>query len=168
MEDNYNKLWDDYYPKVFGYFYRRVNNRQDVEDLTSVTLAGFFANISRSEVLNQNALIWKIAHNQLVSFIRSKSKNPVSIDLSSDENHTDYKIDDLRSDNYKFKLTALQECIQNQLTGDQKLIVHKSIIEDQKSHDIGLEMNLSAANVRQILSRSISKLKSKCKQLWVN
>jgi hypothetical protein len=26
--------WEEYYPKVYGYFLRRVNNHTDVEDLT--------------------------------------------------------------------------------------------------------------------------------------
>jgi RNA polymerase sigma-70 factor, ECF subfamily len=168
MEDNYNKLWDDYYPKVFGYFYRRVNNRQDVEDLTSLTLAGFFVAIQKSEILNQNALIWKIAHNQLVSFIRTKSKNPISIDFSTDEILIDEKAENTRSGNYTHKLESLLQCINNQLTGDQKLIVQNSIIDDKKSYEIAIEMNITASNVRQILSRSIQKLKTKCKQLWIN
>jgi RNA polymerase sigma-70 factor, ECF subfamily len=168
MEDNYNKLWDDYYPKVFGYFYRRVNNRQDVEDLVSVTLSGFFASIARSEISNQNALIWKIAHNQLVSFIRTKSKNPILIDFSTDESTLDEKVENTRSSNYIQKLEVLLQCINNQLTDEQKSIVQCSIIDDKKSHEIAIELSLTASNVRQILSRSIKKLKTKCKQLWIN
>jgi RNA polymerase sigma-70 factor, ECF subfamily len=168
MEDNYNKLWDEYYPKLFGYFYRRVNNRQDVEDLTSLTLVGFFAAIQRSEAVSQNALIWRIAHNQLVNFIRTKSKNPISIDFSTDENILDEKVENIRSDNYIYKMEALLQCINNQLTDEQKSIVQSSIIDDKKSHDIAIEMNMTASNVRQILSRSINKLKAKCKQLWIN
>lgn len=168
MEDNHNKLFDEYYPKVFGYFFRRVNNRQDVEDLTSISISGFFDNIAKYQIINRNALIWKIAHNQLVNFIRSKSKIPVSINFSTDYEIIDDQIENQRSDNYKFKIAALQECIQNQLTENQQIIVHNSIIEDQKSYEIAKELNLTSANVRQILSRSIAKLKSKCKQLWVN
>lgn len=168
MENNHNKLWDEYYPKVFGYFYRRVNNRQDVEDLTSLTLVGFFAAIQRSEAVSQNALIWRIAHNQLVNFIRTKSKNPISIDFSTDENILDEKVENIRSDNYIYKMEALLQCINNQLTDEQKSIVQSSIIDDKKSHDIAIEMNMTASNVRQILSRSINKLKAKCKQLWIN
>jgi RNA polymerase sigma-70 factor, ECF subfamily len=168
MEENYIELWDNYYPKVFGYFYRRLNNHQDVEDLCSVTLASFFACLKKGNVQNYNALLWKIAHNQLVSFIRSKSKNPISIDLSLSENQFDTQVENGRSDNYKYKLEHLQECIKNQLTDSQQEIVHKSIIEDKKSYEVALEIGITADNVRQILSRSIKKLKAKCKELWLS
>jgi DNA-directed RNA polymerase sigma subunit (sigma70/sigma32) len=37
---------------------------------------------------------------------------------------------------------------------------------DQKSVDVAKDLNLKPENVRQILSRSLKKLKAKCLDLW--
>jgi DNA-directed RNA polymerase specialized sigma24 family protein len=73
---NINAEWEIYYPKVYGYFFRRLNNRLDVEDLTSLVLSQFFQTLldqeKASRILNQNAYLWKIARNQLATFIDTK------------------------------------------------------------------------------------------------
>ena len=77
--------WDVYYPKVYGYFFRRVNNKTDVEDLTSMVLHKFFEvliNPEKSATLNnKNGYLWKIAHNHLVDFIKNKQKRPIVISI---------------------------------------------------------------------------------------
>ena len=43
MNDSFSKsLWDEYYAKVYGYFYRRLDDKFLVEDLTAETLNDFF------------------------------------------------------------------------------------------------------------------------------
>jgi DNA-directed RNA polymerase specialized sigma24 family protein len=34
QDSDVEKQWSEYYPKVYGYFFRRLNSREDVEDLT--------------------------------------------------------------------------------------------------------------------------------------
>ena len=54
-------LWDELYPKVYAYFLRRVDNRLDVEDLTSITLTSFLEKYRR----NPDKINNKYAENNL-------------------------------------------------------------------------------------------------------
>ena len=35
---DFDNLFEIHYPKIYGYFFRRVNNQVDVEDLTMITI----------------------------------------------------------------------------------------------------------------------------------
>jgi RNA polymerase sigma factor (sigma-70 family) len=166
MTIDYDNLWEEYYHRVFGYFFRRLNLRQDVEDLTSVTICAWFEALSKGKVINQHAFLWKIAHNQLCGFINQKSKNPLPISWEDEIANYDQEAEQSRSSYYLGKMQNLSECIQNQLTDQNYQIVYKSILEDKKSYEVATEMGITSDNVRQILSRSIRKLKERCKALW--
>jgi RNA polymerase sigma-70 factor, ECF subfamily len=164
-----NNIWDDYYPKVYGYFFRRVNSREDVEELSSITMHGFLDGLSnpQKQITNPQAFLWKIAHNQLVTFIRFKSKQQIPISIDDDN---DFVIDETeetnRGEHYKTKVTELMQCLRNQLKNTDLEIVELSILDDRKSYEVAEMINISAANVRKRLSRSLQKVRTKCLQLW--
>jgi RNA polymerase sigma factor (sigma-70 family) len=167
-EKNLEKIWNEYYPKVYGYYYRRVNQRFDVEDLTMITMEIFIKSITEKEITNQNAYLWKIAHNQLLIFIANKNKTFISISSieSIEEIEINRSIEVLLSDNYLNKIEALKECIKNQLIGQQFEIVNLSIIDDLKSSQVSKQLSITPENVRQILSRALKKLRLQCRQVW--
>jgi len=169
---NLDAEWQIYYPKVYGYFFRRVNNRLDVEDLTSLVLTYFFEAITNPEkaakIKSPNAYLWKIAYNQLVVFIKQKSKNPIPIGLDDNFEIADESMDNTRSTNYIERSKKLLECINSTLSGLDLIIVTKSLIEDWTSPKVAEELNLTAVNVRKRLSRAVSKLRAKCKMVWQN
>lgn len=82
------KLWNTYYPKVYGYFFRRVTSISDVEDITSIVLTSFFKTLldpeKHQKIQNLDYYLWKIAHNQLASFINLKSKQPIFVSLEEE------------------------------------------------------------------------------------
>ena len=170
-EAEVTKLWEEYYPKVFGYFFRRVNSRQDTEDLTSLVLASFLEKIMdpQIEIQNPNAYLWKIAHNSLCRFVTQKSKTPISVELDDDfqiKSEEDLEIENTRSDNLKLKLEKLKDCIQQALKPKDVLIIQRIILEDKKSSQIIEEIGLTSVAIRQRLSRALKKLRQKCRQLW--
>jgi RNA polymerase sigma-70 factor (ECF subfamily) len=161
--------WDEYYPKVYGYFFRRVNNQADVEELTSLTMHGFLDGIINPEknISNPQAFLWKIAHNQLVTFIRFKAKHQIPISIENEEEFAvDNQIESSRSDHYQSKVNDLMKCLKNQLDGQDQEIVELSIFDDRKSAEVGQMINLSPANVRKRLSRALQKVRTKCLELW--
>ena len=70
--------WNYWYPLVYGYFYRRMNNRDDVEDLTANTLNAFFM---KEGVQNDKGFVWQTAKNQLYKYIEAKKMIPDMINL---------------------------------------------------------------------------------------
>ena len=150
--------WDYWYDLVYAYFYRRINQKQDVDELTGDTFNTFFLN--KDPVENETAFLWGIARKKFLKFLRNKYKDRV-IDID--------QIDEpgFSSDiNYKFKLESLKQCIENQLKQQDKQILELSILEDFKSHEVSKKLNLTADNVRQRLSRALKKLRQKCKKIW--
>jgi len=169
---NIDTEWEEYYPKVYGYFFRRLDNRLDVEDLTSLVLSEFLKVIINPEksykILNKNAYLWKIAHNQLSVFINTKSKQAVLVGLDDNFEILDERVELERSLSYQDKINSLLHCIQNNLTDIDYKIVNLSLIEDRKSPEVATILNLSAENIRKRLSRSVAKLKVQCVSIWKN
>lgn len=82
--------WAEYYPKVYGYFFRRVENKTDVEDLTSIVLTEFFNHVlDNPQVRNPHAYLWKVAYHHLVNFVRRKGKRPTTIPLEPKHTSTE-------------------------------------------------------------------------------
>lgn len=163
-------LWNEYFPKVFGYFYRRLNCREDVEDLTSVVVTSFIDNLSKKEITNPNAYLWRIAHNQLANFIREKSKNPIYVSLEDDEHYqwVDESIEEGRSNSYKQKITQLINCAKMNLKGEEYALIVETFLDEKNSTQIAESQNAKPATIRKRLSRSLQKLRQKCLDIWDN
>jgi len=164
------KSWDYWYPLVFGYFYRRLENREEVEDLTSKTLTAFLT--TEKKVENPKAFVWQIAKNQLCIFIRQKNKALLTMSeqdmegLSSSIDEGSLIEQKGYSENFLMKKKELLELIEKSLKDVEYQIVYQSIILEKNSTEIGQSLNLKPATVRQKLKRSVSKLKGKYQGLW--
>jgi RNA polymerase sigma factor (sigma-70 family) len=169
-EQQINAIWEEYYPKVFGYFFRRVNNQADVEDLTSITLSGFMLVLvddnKRQNIKNIHGFLWKIANNQLATFIRNKSKVLITVGLNDNLDSLDENIEDDLSDHYKAKIQDIDKCLQDTIKAEDYQIIRASIIDEMPSKEIAIMFNQTADNIRQRISRGIKKLKATCINLW--
>ena len=153
-QDNYN-YW---YNLVYAYFYRRVNTKEDADDLTSVVLSDFF--MYKKEIEKPIGLIWAIAKNKLKIFIYQKTKTPVS-------NENIEELEKIYSDSYYSRAESLINCAKKQLKNLDFDIVELSVLCDFDSKTVSEQVNLRPDNVRQKLSRSLKKLREKCRQIWV-
>jgi RNA polymerase sigma factor (sigma-70 family) len=163
-------IWNEYYPKVYGYFFKRVDNKTDVEDLTSIVMEKYLNLFKDSDkmdrISNKHAYLWKIANNQLADFINTKQKRVLEIGLNDDISEIDLKIEESYTSRYSNKLQCLIECINESLKDQEAEIVKLSFIEEMNSKEIGSLLNLTPENIRKKLSRSISKLKTSCRSIW--
>lgn len=163
-----NFYWKEYYPKVYGYFYRRVESREDVEDLTSIVMTSFVQGLQSTKPQNLHGYLWRIAHNQLVNYIKNKNKNRTAI-LSQDADWIlDQSIENLRSTHFRQKMTNLLECIKNNLKGFEQELFEQVIIQEIKIGQIAKNSMLKANTLSQQLSRAIKKLKIRCRQIWLS
>ena len=154
--------WNQWYSKVYGYFYRRVNTAYEAEELTAATLNDFYL---KKEVRSDYGLMWAIAKNKFRDFLKAKSRQPSMADIEDiPENLLVSK--STYSPHYSIKMEKLHNCIQNQLQFQDLKIVELSIVCDFDSRRIGEEMDMSADNVRQRLSRALKKVREHCRELW--
>ncbi len=166
-----SKAWEYWYPLVFGYFFRRVDSISDVEDLTSETLIAFFNKYE--EINNANGFVWQTAKNRLFSYIKEKSKIPKSKTIEDCEflefsynKYDEPKNHQVFSSNFLKVRKNIKECIEKHLKETEKEIVYLSIIEEKNSTEIGYQIGLKPATVRQKLKRSIDKLNQKCVDIY--
>ena len=128
-----SQMWEELYPKVYGYFFRRVNNRMDVEDLAAVTLTAYFQNLVKNGdlITNKMGFLWKIAHNQLLFFIRQKSKSPVFVGINDnfDSKDVDLEIENHSCEHLKQKIEHLLECVKKNLKNILYKLSQKTIRE---------------------------------------
>jgi RNA polymerase sigma factor (sigma-70 family) len=159
--------WMYWYPRVYAYFYRRVNSKFEVEELTANTMNTSFM---AKDVLNFQAYLWRVAHNYLVKYINTKTTSPMIVSLhdnTGSEDGFDEEVENQQASHFEDKLKNLKLCIQNhiQKPEDQKLI-ELCIYEEKNSTEVANILNIKSDNVRQKLSRLLRKLKQNCLELW--
>lgn len=163
-------IWDEFYPMVYGYFFRRITNKVDVEDLTAITMNQFVMSIANPEtsvrIVNYKAYLWKIAHNQLVNFIRRKSKSLITVGYNDDLTGINSELEDSRSSHYLAWQTDIHECFKSAIKDTDYNLVTDAIIEDIPAQELAIKYNLSYDNIRQKLSRNLKKLKATCLDIW--
>ena len=171
--NNVNQEWEYWYPRVYGYFYKRIDNKSAVEDLTSETINTVFL---AENIKNFKAYLWKVAHNYLVRYINTKQTDLMlvnwdeSLDLANSVQPNfsiEEGVENTRSQNYLRLKEQMLKCFNHHITNQMdKQIVNLSIIQEKNSSQIATELNLKADNIRQKLSRTLKKVKSKCIQIW--
>lgn len=165
QDSDIQKQWREYYPKVYGYFFRRLNSREDVEDLTSVCLSTFFTKLldSPSQVQNPPAYLWKIVYNQLNLFLRNKIKTTIPIGI--DDDFEAPKTEDPFSQSFLDKAKEVWEIAQIHCSQNELLILQAIFLDNKKSSQVAVEMNLKADTVRQRLKRTLDKLRKHLKPI---
>lgn len=165
--------WEYWYPRVYGYFYKRVTGKYEVEELTSQTLFTIFL---AQNVKNFKAYTWKVAHNYLVKYINTKNLEPMpiswdeSLDLTN-STMPSWQIEETielqTTTQYQNKLNQLLDCIAGNIKNpEDKKILELAIYEQKNSTEIGQILNLKPDTIRQKLSRNIKKLRQNCVDLW--
>lgn len=148
--------WDDWYDKIYGFYFRRLDNVSDVEDLTAETLNSFF--LSKSQIEDQTSFIFQIARNKLNTFLKAKYKNNLvgALDDNLEIGH---------SPNFEKFKSDLQNCISKHVSDLDQQILNLVVVEDFQSKEVAQKLGITATNVRTRLHRSLKLLKQKCKHL---
>lgn len=146
-------LYDKYKNKLYSYAYYKLNNPQDAEDaVQDCALTAFeeIAKLKKAEAFS--SWIFRILFCCCAAAIKRqiRQRNTDNIDNYRDIPSADYSNAVLREDLKK----ALSK-----LSDEEKNIVLLSVVAGLKSKEIAKVTGLSAGNVRQKLSRSLTKMK---------
>lgn len=160
MNDNdLQETWKIYFPRVYGYFFRRVTNREDVDDLTSVVMTSFIQAKLEKNIEKIESYLWAIARTQLHLFIRNRSKSPATIEMTEEVDQNDNFEDEQAIKTLEFRLNNLYYLTKNYLTSEEQEIFSLTYRDGYNSTEIGQQLNIKPNTVRQKLSRIISKIK---------
>lgn len=153
-----DKIFDEYYYKIYNWSIKKTNNKEDAEDLTNSIFLAIF------EYLNENIkveklenLIWKIAHNIWSNKAKKyiKEKNNISYD---DNINIGYEEKMLEKVIYK----EIINNIENIGLTDKELTSFKLYyIFDLSLKEISNKINSTESNIKYYLYSARKKIKER-------
>ena len=154
---NMERLYDEYYDKVYVYIARRVNNRHDAEDLTADVFLKAFANPYNPQIAKFSTYIYTIASNVLKNFYRLSANRNIVIGGDPDDeppDEIDILGDIITGEEYEELKAALAALHERQYEA-----VYRRYYLDESFKEIGAAMRVSETNARQLHFEGIKKLR---------
>jgi hypothetical protein len=156
----FNKVWNFWYTLIYGYFYRRLENKEIIRMLTKKTLKSLF---NKTDELEPIEFIWQQSKQNLCSYIKeyAENLNITSLDLSStnfkdfEHYHFDSFVKEY-SNNYKQAIAEVKLSIQANLD-EESILLAKQILIDGKSLEEVSE-NLKIDKVEQKIQTIVKSL----------
>lgn len=146
------KLYREFYPKVFGYVRSKVNP-SDAEDVTANVFVKVYANLERFDEQRASLSTWiyTITHNTVIDHWKRQEKAPLSL-----EEHLEYLTEDAAD--MDGSLEALSEALEK-LTSVQRDVVILHYYFGLQHREIAQKLHLSPANTRKICSLALTALR---------
>lgn len=153
-----DKIYDEYYYKIYNWAIKKTNHKEDAEDLTnSIFLAIFEYFNNNIEIKKLDSLIWKIAYNLWCTKAKKniKEKNNITFD----ENH------EIGYDTQMLDKIIYKEIVNDLdgigLTNKEKIIFNMYYIDDLSIKEISRKINTKEANIKYFLYSARNKIKEK-------
>lgn len=153
-----DKIYDEYYSKIYYWAIKKTNNKEDAEDLTnSIFLAVFEYFNENISIRKLDNLIWKIAHNiwSTKAKMYIKEKNIVSYDENYELGYDDNSLDKII---YKEIIEDLENI---NLTLNESKVFKLYYLNDLSVKEISMIMNSSVSNIKYYLFSARNKIKEK-------
>ncbi len=164
--ERFSEIFNKYFDKVYQFFYFRLRNASDAEDLAAETFEKVLKNFHSFEERGHGMAAWifKIARNALSDFFRKKKFQIDSIDElePSREPSKEFSLKDLDRDMLKEKLWEVVETLPER----QKAVWGLKLSSDLPHREIGKILGVSEANVNVIVHRSLTTLKQQLGHLY--
>lgn len=156
----FGELYDYYLPKIYQYIYRRIGNKEDTEDITSLTFEKALSNLKKFHWrgISFGAWLYRIANNNINDFYRQKYKfkevalEKVSMKLASPNKEIE-EIENTINFNY------LREAL-NKMPSEGQEIISLKFFEEMKNEEIAEIMGCNKNNLAVKIYRYLKQLKS--------
>lgn len=153
-----DKIYDEYYYKIYNWAIKKTNHKEDAEDLTnSIFLAIFEYFNNNIEIKKLDSLIWKIAYNLWCTKAKKyiKEKNNITFDENHEMGYDTQMLDKII---YKEIVNDLDGI---GLTNKEKIIFNMYYINDLSIKEISRKINTKEANIKYFLYSARNKIKEK-------
>lgn len=153
-----DKIFDEYYFKIYYQALKKTKNKEDAEDLTNSIFVAIFEYFNVNvDIRKIDNLIWKIAHN--IWCTRAKKYNKEKKNISYDEtNDIGYEENTLDKIVYKEIVNNLDDI---GLTEKELLSFKLYYIQDLSIKDISKKIGTSENNIKYYLYSARKKVKEK-------
>ena len=148
------KLYRDFYPKVFGYVRSKVST-SDAEDVAANVFVKVYANLESFDEPRASLSTWiyTITHNTVIDYWKRQEKAPLSL-----EEHLEYLAEETAD--MDGSLEALSEALEK-LTSVQRDVVILHYYYGLQHSEIAQKLRLTPANTRKICSLALATLRKK-------
>ena len=155
----FEKLYSEYYMRVFRYAWKKVKNNADAEDLTQTAFIYCYQHYEEYDERRASFGTWifLVVNSRIKNYYRDRKVNThidEVIDILPDETDFDHAIEleEMRSR----ILDALKAC-----SPVQSQIVRLRYFEKKNTREISFCTGLSEANVRTQRSRALKRMKER-------
>jgi RNA polymerase sigma-70 factor (ECF subfamily) len=159
--DAFSSLFDRFFTPVYRFFFIRLRQREDAEDLTSETFERIYTKLDsfKERGVPFSAWVFTIARNILNDHLRKRRLQTVSIDdvEGSDEPRKDF---DLTAIDQALLMEKVWKVV-HMLPERERQIWALKLSSDMKHSEIADVMNLTENNVNVIVHRSFQTMKSR-------
>ena len=150
-------FYNEYYEQVFRYIYKRIKHKEDSQDLTGDVFCSCYKNFANFDSSKSSVKTWLfvITNNRLKNYYRDR-KITISIEEIAENNYItdDVVTRSMEIDNFRNLLADAISTLQEK----HQLIIVLKYFGNKKSDEIAKILNMSAVNVRVIISRTLKKI----------
>ena len=157
-ENDMDKIFDEYYFKIYYWALKKTKNKEEAEDLTNSIFVAIFEYFNENiDVRKIDNLIWKIAHNIWCTRAKKyiKEKNNISYDETIDILYEENTLDKIL---YKEIVNNLDNI---GLTEKELLSFRLYYLQDLSIKDISKKIGTSENNIKYYLYSARKKVKEK-------
>ncbi|UCB42077.1 MAG: sigma-70 family RNA polymerase sigma factor [Dehalococcoidales bacterium] len=156
-KDAFAELYEAYFDKIYRYVVLKISNRAEAEDMTQQVFLKAYQSIGsfKWKGVPFSAWLFRIAHNQMVDFVRKQSKRPTvrleeSI-VSSDDNP-------LRTVENRFDIERLRVATR-QLTATQQEVISLRFAGGLAIAEVARTMGKSEGAVKALQHSAVAALR---------
>jgi RNA polymerase sigma-70 factor (ECF subfamily) len=147
------ELYEANFDRVYAFIVRRVQGRDEAEDLTAEVFHHALANLPRFEWRGAPFAVWlfRIAANVIADRIRN-AKQTVDTSLAEDLDRSSWQEVERRATLFQL-VSSLPE--------DQRSVVVKRFVEQKSIREIAVEFGRSEGAIKQLQFRALESLRAR-------
>ena len=153
-----DRIYDEYYYKIYNWAIKKTNNKEDAEDLTNNVFLSIFEYLNKNvQVEKLENLIWKIAYNLWCAKVKDyiKEKNNTNYD---EDYQLRYEVEMIDKIIYKEIIDSLDNI---GLTEKEKLAFQMYYMNDMSVKEISDKLKTKDSNVKYFLYNARNKVKER-------
>ena len=165
----FEKIYHQYMPKIYRFYYFKLMDKQTAEDLTSELFIRVYRGLRKTNLNSKTFKVWiyRIANNLLIDYFRKMGKvdeyniAPEEFDnLTKDSfsRNSSFIKGELGFENHKL-ITAI-----DRLSKLQRDVILLKFVEEMDYDTIARVLKKRKATIRGIVFRAITKLKTEIKE----
>jgi RNA polymerase sigma-70 factor (ECF subfamily) len=151
------ELYENNFHRVYAFVARRVNNRDEAQDVTAEVFHQALKNIGRFQWRGVPFAAWllRIAANALADRWQRAARG---VEVQADE--AGIENDGGHTDAAEVERRAMLFQLVDRLPADQRLVIHRRFVDQKSVREIAQELGRSEGAVKQLQFRALETLRS--------